>query len=326
MSPQDSPAEDQDRALKPSPRVSILVPVYNEDVVLPELIARTLTVLNTLPGGPHELIFVDDGSSDGTFPILEAACANDPQITAIALSRNFGHQDAIAAALDYATGDAVVVMDGDLQDPPEAIPQFIEEYRRGYDVVYAIRTDRKEGLILRASYLLFYWTIRLLANINLPIGAGDFGLVSRRVADSLRAMPEQNPYLRGMRAWVGFAQKGVLVARDERHGGHTKYNWTRLIRLAFDGIFSFSLVPIRLALLTGLIAMGASIAYTAYAIVIKLVYARSPLGFTALVVAISFLSGVQLLFLGVIGEYIGRVFDEVRGRPRYLVRRVCGRS
>ena len=306
-------------------RVTIAVPVYNEETVVPELLSRILAVIDAISGGPHEIIFVDDGSSDRTFELLAQACKKDSRLVAVNLSRNFGHQAALTAALEMATGDVVVVMDGDLQDPPEAIPLLLEEYRRGYDVVYAVRTGRKEGLILRACYYLFYRMIALLAHVDLPIGAGDFGLMSRQVVDCIRGMRERSPYLRGLRAWVGFSQTGIPIERAQRHSGDSKYNWRKLLQLAFDGIFSFSLVPVRIALLTGVLAVVASLSYATYSVAAKVAYDQSPRGFTALIVAVTFLSGVQLLFLGIIGEYAGRIFDEVRQRPRYVVRQVVGR-
>lgn len=307
------------------PRVSVAIPVYNEETVIPELIARTVAVLDAIPGSPHEIVFVDDGSSDHTLGLLEEACARDARLVALSLSRNFGHQAAVSAALDHVTGDVVVVMDGDLQDPPELIPRFLEEYHHGHDVVYAVRTDRKEGPLLRLCYYLFYRTIALLAQIRLPIGAGDFGLMSRQVVDNIRNMREQHPYMRGLRAWVGFSQTAVPVQRDQRHSGQSKYKWRALLRLAFDGIFSFSVIPIRVAILIGTLAMTASLGYTAYAIAVRLVYYQSPKGFTALIIAITFLAGVQLLFLGIIGEYVGRIYEQAKQRPRYIVRRTIGR-
>jgi glycosyltransferase involved in cell wall biosynthesis len=305
-------------------RVSIAVPIYNEESVVQELLDRTLGVLDAIPGGPHEIVAVDDGSSDGTFALLEQACARDPRLVVIRLSRNFGHQAALRAALDHVTGDVVIAMDGDLQDPPESIPRLIEEYQGGHDVVYAIRQERKEGAFLKACYHLFYRTISLVANVQLPIGAGDFGLMSRRVVDCIRGMQERQPYLRGLRAWVGFSQKGVPVERGRRRAGESKYSWGKLLRLAFDGIFSFSLVPIRLAILIGSLAILGSLGYTGYAIAVKLANDQTPKGFTALIVAITFLAGVQLLFLGIIGEYVGRIYEEVKRRPLYIVRRIVG--
>src|ERR1700759_240924 len=189
--------------------LSVAIPVHNEESVLPELLARLRKVLDALPGGPHEVVFVDDGSSDSTFAMLAAAAAKDDRIVAISLSRNFGHQAAITAALDHVSGDAVVVMDGDLQDVPEVIPQFVESFEKGYDVVYAQRVRRKEPLPLRICYFVFYRMMASLSDIRLPLDSGDFGLMSRRVVDQVRRMPEHHRYLRGMRSWVGFRQLGI---------------------------------------------------------------------------------------------------------------------
>jgi len=318
--------QGQRETLLTAPRISVAVPVYNEESVLPDLLKRTLAVLDELPGGPHEIVLVDDASSDGSWPILEQATRDEPRVVAVSLSRNFGHQAALSAALDYVSGDVVVIMDGDLQDPPEAIPRLLAEYADGCDVVYAVRVKRKEGLLLRLCYVLFYRTIALLANIELPVGAGDFALMSRRVADLIRRSPERQRYLRGLRTWYGFRQKGIEIEREARHSGKSKYTLRRLFRLAFDGVFAFSVIPLRLAAALGLIAVSCSVGYALYAAFVRLFLDRSPAGFTALIFAITFLSGVQLFFLGVIGEYIGRIYEEVKQRPHYVVQEVLGRS
>jgi dolichol-phosphate mannosyltransferase len=303
-------------------RVSVAVPLFNEELGVAELVRRVSAVLAALPGGPHEMVFVDDGSSDRTFEILTEAAGRDSRIVAISLSRNFGHQAALSAALDHVSGDVVMVMDGDLQDPPEAIPRFVEEQRKGFDVVYARRVRRKEGWLLRLSYFVFYRLIAAVSNVYLPLDSGDFALLSRRVVEHLRAMPEHHRYLRGLRTWVGFRQTGIPIERSERSAGRSKYGAIRLFRLAFDGIFAFSMAPLRAASLLGLATIAGSLAFAAYAVYVKVVLGRSPTGFTALIVALSLLSGVQLLVLGVIGEYIGRVYDETKGRPNYVVGRV----
>lgn len=305
--------------------LSVAVPVHNEESVLPELLGRLSNVLDSLPGGPHEIVFVDDGSSDHTFAILEQASRQDPRILVLSLSRNFGHQSAISAALDQVSGDATVVMDGDLQDVPETIPQFVEQYLEGYDVVYAKRVRRKEPWPLRLCYFVFYRLMAGLSDTHLPLDSGDFGLMSRRVVEEVRRMPEHHRYLRGMRSWVGFRQTGIAVERAERHSGNSKYSISRLFKLATDGIFAFSIVPIRAAALLGALGMLASLIYGLYAIYVKLFSQRSPQGFTGLLVTVIFLSGMILFFLGMIGEYVGRIYEEAKGRPQYIVSRRAGR-
>lgn len=307
-------------------RLSVAVPIHNEESVLPELLQRLRRVLDVLPGGPHEVVFVDDGSTDGTYAILEAAARCDPSIVVLSLSRNFGHQAALTAALDHVSGDAAVIMDGDLQDAPEVIPQFVEKYQQGFDVVYAKRVHRKEPWLLRACYFVFYRIMARLSDIRLPLDSGDFGLMSRRVIAQLKRMPEHHRYLRGLRSWVGFRQIGVEVERAERHSGESKYNVMRLLKLAFDGMFAFSIVPIRAAALFGAFVMCLSALYVFYSLYAKLFLHESPQGFTALIVAVTFLSGIVLFFLGVIGEYVGRIYEETKARPHYIVGRKAGHT
>src|SRR5208337_341799 len=307
-------------------RLSVAIPIHNEESVLPELLQRLHGVLDSVAGGPHEIVFVDDGSTDRTFEILEAAAKEDRRIVVLSLSRNFGHQAAITAALDHVTGDATVVMDGDLQDVPEAIPQFVEKYRQGFDVVYAQRVRRKEPLLLRACYFVFYRMMATLSDIRLPLDSGDFGLMSRRVVDQVRKMPEHHRYLRGMRSWVGFRQIGIPVERAERHSGRSKYSVMRLMKLATDGIFAFSIVPIRAAALLGAFVMFLSLLYVCFALYAKLFLHESPQGFTALLVAVTFLSGILLFFLGIIGEYVGRIYEETKARPQYVIGQMAGKS
>jgi dolichol-phosphate mannosyltransferase len=308
-----------------NPRVSIGIPVYNEEAGLPELLRRVRAVVDAIPGGPHEIVLVDDGSSDRTPAMAEEAAGSDPRVVVVSLSRNFGHQAALSAALDHATGDVVVVMDGDLQDPPEAIPRFLEEHARGYDVVYATRVDRKESWYLRGAYWTFYRLLGRLSNPPLPLDAGDFGLMSRRVVDLLKKVPERNRFLRGLRTWAGFRQLAVAVERGERHAGQSKYSFRKLLRLAFDGVFAFSTVPIRAAAIFGAVAILLAVLFAIYSIWAKLFMHDETRGFTALTLLITFLSGVNLFFLGVIGEYVGRVYEEVKGRPLYVVSKVVRR-
>jgi polyisoprenyl-phosphate glycosyltransferase len=306
-------------------RLSVAIPVHNEERVLPELLARVQRVLDELPLGPHEIVLVDDGSTDRTFEILCEAARKDSRIVAISLSRNFGHQAAITAALDHVSGEAAVVMDGDLQDVPEVIPEFLEKFREGYDVVYAQRVRRKEPLLLRLCYFVFYRMMARLSSIPLPLDSGDFALLSRRVVDHIRRMPEHHRYLRGIRSWVGFRQVGIPVERAERHSGRSKYSVARLMKLAFDGLFAFSIVPIRAAALFGAFVMFIGTLYALYSVYAKIFLKQSPQGFTALIVAVTCLSGILLFFLGVIGEYVGRIYEETKARPHYIIGRITGR-
>jgi dolichol-phosphate mannosyltransferase len=312
--------------MSPPVRLSVAVPVHDEEENLPALLARLGAVLNAVPGGPHEMVFVDDGSRDGSARLLREAAARDPRVVLVELSRNFGHQAALSAALDHVRGDAVVIMDADLQDEPESIPLFMARFAEGYDVVYAQRTRRKEPLLLRACYYLFYRIAAGVSTIQLPLDAGDFGLMSRRVVDLLRHMPERQRYLRGLRAWAGFRQVAVPVERAARHAGDSKYGVRKLIGLAFDGIFAFSVVPLRAATMAGAGAVFLSILFSIYQLFARFFLAHQPRGFTALILALTFLSGVQLFFLGIIGEYLGRVYEEVKNRPLYVVGEVVRRG
>jgi glycosyltransferase involved in cell wall biosynthesis len=303
------------------PSISVAIPVYNEEAVLPELLHRTRAVLDQMPGGPHQIVLVDDGSSDHTWELLEGATNKDSRLVVVELSRNFGHQTALGAALDYVSGDVTILMDADLQDPPEAIPILVATYKQGYDVVYVQRVNRKEAWWLRACYYLFYRLLAALSSIQLPLDAGDFSLMSRRVIHEIRKMPEHHRYMRGMRTWVGFRQIGVPIERAARRAGRTKYSPLKLLKLASDGIFAFSIVPLRAAAIFGAAATGFSLLYSIYALYVKF-WLRAPQGFTALILAITFLFGVNLFFLGVIGEYVGRVYEEAKGRPHYVIRSV----
>jgi len=306
------------------PSVSLAIPLYNEEAVLPELLRRVTVVIEAIPGGPHEIVLVDDGSSDRTWEILEKAAEKNPNLVAVGLSRNFGHQTALGAALDQVSGDVTVLMDGDLQDPPEAIPELLEKYRQGYDVVYVQRVNRKEAWWLRACYHGFYRLLGALSSIHLPLDAGDFGLMSRRVVEEIRRMPEHHRYLRGLRTWVGFRQVGVPIERSARRAGRTKYSPLKLLKLASDGIFAFSIVPLRAAALAGAAATGLAVLFSLYSLYAKF-WLHSPQGFTALILAVTFLSGVNLFFLGIIGEYVGRIYEEAKARPHYIVRELIRR-
>ncbi len=300
-------------------RLSVAIPLHNEEAGIPELLRRLGAVLDAVPGGPHEMVLVDDGSRDRTLELLHEAARVDPRIVVVALSRNFGHQAALSAGLDYVSGDVVVAMDGDLQDRPEAIPALLAKHREGFDVVYAQRVKRKESWPLRLSYFVFYRLLSSLADTRLPLDSGDFALMSRQVVDQMRAAPEHNRYLRGLRSWVGFRQTGLVVERDERYAGTTSYGPIKLLKLASDGLFSFSIIPLRAAAMLGLIAIVLSGAFSLYTLYARLVLDRAPAGFTAIMLFMSFLTGVQLLFLGIIGEYVGRIYQETKRRPLYVV-------
>lgn len=305
-------------------RLSIGIPLYNEESVVPVLLARLRPVVDSLPGGPHEIVFVDDGSTDSTRELLANAARQDPRLKIVALSRNFGHQAAFSAAIDYATGDAVVLMDGDLQDEPEFIPELLKRHQAGADVVYARRMSRQESVALRFTYKLFYRLMSALAEVDLPLDSGDFALIGRPVVEALRRLPEHQRYVRGLRTWVGFKQVGIDVPRRARFAGTPKYTTWKLMKLALDGICSFSIVPLRAAALAGLAAIAATGAFALYAVYMRVVVGTSPTGFTATLLLMTFMSGVQLLFLGVIGEYLGRIYGETKARPQYVVSQIIG--
>lgn len=307
-----------------APRVSIAIPLFDEEEGLPELLRRVTAVLDALPGEGHELVLVDDGSADRTMEILERAAGQDPRIVAVSLSRNFGHQAALTAALEFVTGDVIVLMDGDLQDAPELIPTMLDRMREGYDVVYARRDRRQEAWWLRVAYFAYYRILSAVSNVHLPLDAGDFAAISSRALRAIRSAPERHRYLRGLRAWAGFRQIGLPVERAARYTGQSKYSLRKLLRLASDGIFSFSIIPLRLAAALGAVTVLLTTLFALFALYARLFLDRSPQGFTALILVMTFVSGVNLLFLGIIGEYVGRVYEEVKGRPLYVVQRVVG--
>ena len=306
------------------PRYSFVIPVYNEQETLPELHARLSSVLDELDG-ESEVILVDDGSADETYNVLRGLHTLDPRFKAIRLARNFGHQLAITAGLDFAVGDAVIVMDADLQDPPEVVPALVERWREGYEIVYAVRARREaDPWLKRVTAAGFYRVIRRLARMDMPTDVGDFRLVDRRALEAFRSLRERNRYVRGMFSWVGFRQTGVAYERPERFAGETKYPFRKSLRLAVDGIVSFSDVPLRLALSLGFVISGVSFVVGIFAIIAKLAGAFTVPGWASLLVVVSFVGGVQLVVIGVMGLYIGRIYDEVKNRPLYIVREAEG--
>ncbi len=305
-------------------RLSLAIPVYNEEAVIPELLRRLLPVLDALPGGPHEIVFANDGSRDGTLGVLTAAAEGDARIRVVSLTRNFGHQAALTAALDHTTGDAVLAMDADLQDSPEVLPTLMAKLDEGFDVVVVQRMKRKEPWWLRLGYHTAYRLIARMSAIPLTVDAGDFALMSRRVVDAMGSLPERERYLRGLRSWVGYRQTTVQVPREARAAGESKYSLGRLFSLALDGAFSFSIIPLRISAAFGFVAFTGALLFSLYAIYAKLVLGQSPQGFTALIVVLTFLVGVLLIALWIIGEYVGRIYFEVKRRPLYLVERLVG--
>jgi dolichol-phosphate mannosyltransferase len=306
------------------PTVSVVLPVYNERENLEPLIARLVSVLKKTVGASFEVLFVDDGSRDGSAEILDSFHARDPRLKTIHFSRNFGHQSALQAGLEEATGDAVVLMDADLQDPPELLEGFIDQWRQNFDVVYAVRKKRKEGLFKRAAYAAFYRTMSAIAEIDVPLDAGDFCLMDRRVVDVLTSLPERNRFLRGLRSWVGFKQAAIEYEREARYAGEPKYTLRKLMRLAFSGYVGFSAAPLRAAVWLGIMSAAAGFLMIVWAVTSKLRGIPIPQGWASTVALILFSGGVQLLMLGVIGEYLSRVYDEVRRRPHFVVRSRTG--
>jgi glycosyltransferase involved in cell wall biosynthesis len=305
-------------------RYSFVIPVYDEREILPELHGRLAAVMDELDG-ESEVLFVDDCSTDGSRELLLDLQKRDPRCKVIRLARNFGHQVAITAGLDFALGDAVIVMDADLQDPPEVVPELVARWREGYEVVYAVREQREgEGWLKRTTAAWFYRLLRRLASVNMPVDVGDFRLVDRQALDAFRSMRERSRYVRGMFAWVGFRQTGVSYRRPERYAGEPKYSFRRSLRLAVDGIVSFSNAPLRLALVWGFVFSFASFVVGIAAIVAKLAGAFVVPGWASIVVVVSFLGGIQLTLMGMMGLYIGRIYEEVKARPLYVVREAHG--
>jgi glycosyltransferase involved in cell wall biosynthesis len=299
--------------------LSVVAPVFNEEATLAELHRRLTETLTSL-GDTYEIVLVDDGSSDGSWPVLLELAARDSKLRLLRLSRNFGHQAALSAGLDAARGDAVVLMDADLQDPPEVIPSLVARWREGFDVVYAIRDDREGEPRLRlASISLFYLLLRRISPTDIPRNVGDFRLLSRRAADAISAMPERARFLRGMTSWIGFRQTGVSYTREARFAGTSKYPPAKLIRLAYDGITSFSTVPIELVTALGLALVLFCIGVLGWTVYVRFFTAHHPQGWTSVIAVVLLLGGVQLLSLGVIGQYVARIFDETKQRPVYLV-------
>ncbi len=304
--------------------LSIVVPMYNEQANVAPLLERIVAVVERLPARPsYEIVLVNDGSSDATADAIREQLQRRPHLVFVNLSRNFGHQLAATAGIELAGGGAVVLMDGDLQDPPELIEAFVEKWRAGFDVVYAVRRSRKgESPFKLVTAGFFYRIIKQLTKVSIPVDTGDFRLMSRRVVESLRRLPERHRFLRGMVSWVGFSQVGVEYDRDVRLSGKTKYPLPKMIRFAIDGITSFSDIPLRFASYFGFAVSALAFVYALIVVVDKLFGVYPPAytpGWASTIVAVAFLGGVQLISLGILGEYLGRIYDEVKGRPLYLI-------
>jgi len=299
--------------------LSVVAPVFNEETIVPELHRR---IRDALDGFTFELVLVDDGSSDETPQRLLEVSEMDPRVRVVTLSRNFGHQAAITAGLDYARGDAIVMIDGDLQDPPELIPQMVEQWRQGSDVVYAVRRERQgETRLKLTTARWFYGLFSKLAQINLEPNAGDFRLLDRRALDALSSMRERSRFLRGMTVWIGFTQSAVSYDRDPRFAGETKYTMRRMVRFSFDAISSFSQLPLQAATVLGFVFSTLAFLLIPVAIGFRIAGEFVP-GVTTVLLVVLLLGGIQLITVGIIGEYLGRVYEEVKGRPLYVVRDV----
>jgi len=301
---------------------SVLVPVFNEREVLDEFYKRTTSVMGKL-GEPYEIIFVNDGSNDGSLELMKRLHSRDSRLKIIDFSRNFGHQIAITAGLDYASGKAVITIDADLQDPPEVIPNLIDKWKEGFDVVYGIREERAgEGIFKLVTARIFYRFLRRITDTNIPADTGDFRLISEKVVESLKNIRERNRFVRGLVSWVGYRQIGVSYKREKRFGGRTKYPLRKMLKFAMDGISSFSFLPLRIASYGGFVISGIGILYAIYAIIVKLFTNKTLPGWTSLMVAILFLGGVQLITIGIIGEYIARIGEETKQRPLYITKEI----
>ncbi len=307
------------------PTVSIIIPIYNEEENIPELYHRLQSVIEQIDG-EAEVIFIDDGSRDNSLNLMRQIYERDYRVKYISLARNFGHQIAVTAGLNNVKGEAVIVMDADLQDPPELVLPMIEKWRQGYQVVYAQRLSRKkESALKRFTAYAFYRILRRLADVNIPSDTGDFCLMDKEIVDILNAMPERNRYIRGLRAWVGFRQTAIPFERDPRFAGKVKYSFAKSWALAINGIISFSRVPLKLATYLGMLSAVAALLMILLVLYWRLFDPASPLiGYTLITIALFFLGSVQLFCIGILGEYIGRIYEEVKGRPIYTVKEMRG--
>lgn len=305
------------------PEISFVIPLYNEEGNYSTLVSRLNSLMDAMRE-KCEVVLVNDGSRDRTAELMNETALTDPRYQCVFLSRNHGHQLALTAGIALSRGTtAIMVLDGDLQDPPELVHQFLEKLKEGFDVVYGVRARRKESFLKKRAYWMYYRLIKSIAHIELPLDSGDFSMISRKVADYLSAMPEQNRYVRGMRSWIGFRQTGIVYERGARFAGETKYSWKKLFELAYSGIFNFSSFPVKFITRLGVGTILLSLIYIAGVLVYKFIYqGEVPTGFTTLIIAIVLFSGVQLISLGVIGEYVLRIYQQVQDRPMYIIDKV----
>jgi dolichol-phosphate mannosyltransferase len=304
----------------PSPEITIVAPVYNEAETLPELYQRVREVMEQA-GDTWELVLVDDGSLDGSGDLILELSKKDPRVRPVVFARNFGHQIAVTAGLDYSRGQAVVIIDSDLQDPPEVVLLMIDKWREGYEVVYGVRTDREgESWFKLMTASLFYRLIYRITDVNIPLDTGDFRLLDRKVVDVMNQMRERHRFLRGMSSWIGFRQTGVEYRRAARFAGETKYPLRKMMKFASDAITGFSYLPLQLATYLGFISAGISILAIPIVIYLRFSGSEAFFGQATTLIAVLFLGGIQLISLGILGEYLGRLYDQAKGRPLYIVR------
>ncbi len=302
-----------------APTFTIIAPIYNELENIPELYPRVRDVMDRT-GEPWELVLVDDGSSDGSTALIRKLAENDERVRPVIFARNFGHQIAVTAGVDFSRGDAVIIIDADLQDPPEVILDLIEKWREGFEVVYAVREERQgESWFKKTTASLFYRLIYRITDVEIPLDTGDFRLMDKKVVEVMRQMREKHRFLRGMSAWVGFKQVGVSYKRQPRHAGETKYPLKKMLKLALNAVTSFSYFPLQVATYLGFIAAGLSVLAIPIVAILRLTTGTALLGQATTLIIVLFLGGVQLISLGIIGEYIGRIYDEAKDRPLYIV-------
>jgi dolichol-phosphate mannosyltransferase len=316
----DSSATDHE-----PPVLSVVVPLFNEEDNVERLHDRLGRVMESL-GVSYEILFVDDGSSDATSTLIAKLQHTDPNLACVHFSRNFGHQAAVSAGIDHGRGQAIIVMDGDLQDPPEVLPEFVAKWREGYEVVYAIRRHRKENLLKRLSYSTFYRILNAISDLDIPLDSGDFCLMDRRVVDLLKHLPERMRFVRGLRSFLGFRQVGLTYDRAARAGGRPKYSLRALVGLALDGLVSFSSYPLRLVARVGLVTILIAIALLVWVLFDAFVMHTAPQGWASTAVVVLFMGAVQLFGIGILGEYLRLIFLEVKRRPTYIVRAYEGPS